>query len=86
MTVLADRGFADPKLFALLQDWGADYVIRMRGNTQVESEGAETCRAEDGVSPRGKARLLKGARITKARAPVPAVVCVTSGQHPVVPR
>src|SRR5438132_8928637 len=27
LTLLADRGFADQKLFALLEEWGLDYVI-----------------------------------------------------------
>jgi hypothetical protein len=76
VTVLADRGFADKKLFALLENWEADYVIRMRGNVTVESAEGDSCRAEEWVSPRGKARMLRGALITNDRAPVPAVVCV----------
>jgi Transposase DDE domain len=80
ITVLADRGFADRKLFALLENWGADYIIRMRGNTTVESAEGDCCRAEEWTSPQGKARILRGARITNARALVPAVVCVRAAK------
>ena len=36
ITVLADRGFGDKKLYALLQTLGWDFVIRFRGEIQVE--------------------------------------------------
>ena len=35
VTLLADRGFADTKLFDFLADLGFDYVIRLKGNTTV---------------------------------------------------
>ena len=35
VTILADRGFADTKLFDFLADLGFDYVIRLKGNTRV---------------------------------------------------
>src|SRR3989475_11741018 len=76
ITVLADRGFADHKLYALLKEWQADFVIRMRGNTIVESADGQSCAAEDLTSPPGRARILRAARITRDRAEVPAVVCV----------
>ena len=34
-TILADRGFADTKLFEFLGELGFDYVIRLKGNTRV---------------------------------------------------
>src|SRR3954463_413440 len=34
-TLLADRGFADTKLFGFLGELGFDYVIRLKGNTKV---------------------------------------------------
>src|SRR5688500_15795432 len=36
-TLLADRGFADTKLFDFLADLGFDYVIRLKGNTKVSA-------------------------------------------------
>lgn len=80
VTVLADRGFADRKLFAMLEQWKADYVIRMRGNITVESSKGESCPADQWTSPNGRARMLRDARITKARALVPAVVCVQAAR------
>src|SRR3954453_2692743 len=34
-TLLADRGFADTKLFGFLAELGFGYVIRLKGNTKV---------------------------------------------------
>lgn len=79
ITILADRGFADRELFALLTEWETDYVIRIRGNIKVEIDG-ETRRADEWVPPNGRARLLKDAAITHARSRVPAVVCVRAAQ------
>ena len=36
-TILADRGFADTKLFEFLGELGFDYVIRLKGNTRHRS-------------------------------------------------
>src|SRR5690606_18075114 len=41
ITVLADRGFGDQKLYGLLQALGWDFVIRFRGVIQVESASGE---------------------------------------------
>src|ERR687897_3036410 len=35
VTLLADRGFADTKLFDFLAELGFDYVIRLKGNIKV---------------------------------------------------
>ncbi len=35
VTILADRGFGDTKLFAYLETLGFGYVIRFRGNIHV---------------------------------------------------
>src|SRR6185295_3892709 len=68
VTVLADRGFADTKLFGFLAELGFDYVIRLKGNTQVS--------AAEGVGQGGRARKLRDATVTAAQCPVGAVVCV----------
>src|SRR3954469_23812391 len=39
VTILADRGFADTKLFDFLGELGFGYVIRLKGNTRVGAPG-----------------------------------------------
>jgi hypothetical protein len=39
VTILADRGFGDQKLFAFLSTLGFGYVIRFRGNIRVTDAG-----------------------------------------------
>ena len=45
VTLLADRGFGDQKLFALLKRWSCDYVIRFRGGIAATDEAGETRKA-----------------------------------------
>lgn len=82
-TILADRGFGDAKLFALLRDLGLQYVIRFRGNIHVSAADGETRLAADWIGSfdrlrmrGGRARKLRDAEITAARRQVGAVVCV----------
>ncbi len=51
VTILADRGFGDVKLFEFLNSLGFGYVIRFRGNVHVTAADGETRLAADG-SPR----------------------------------
>ena len=76
VTILADRGFGDVKLFAYLESLGFDYAIRFRGNIQVAAKNGETRFAADWVGKGGRARMLREVEITAARNQVPAVVCV----------
>ena len=78
VTVLADRGFADCKLFyALATELGFDYVIRLRGDVYVTNARGERRLAADWVGAGGRARRLVGARVTDAHEfEVGAVVCV----------
>jgi hypothetical protein len=76
VTLLADRGFGDQKLYQLLAQLGFDYVIRFRECIQVTSAEGETRSAVDFVPTNGRARMLRGAHVTDDRTPVPAVVCV----------
>ena len=75
-TLLADRGFADTKLFGFLGELGFDYVIRLKGNTNVGAADGTTCPAAEWVGQGGRARKLRDATVTKAQCPVGAVVCV----------
>ena len=77
VTILADRGFGDHKLFAFLAGLGFGYVIRFRGNIHVADASGEVRPAADWVGKAGRARKLSGARIgAAAQQPVGAVVCV----------
>ena len=76
MTILADRGFGDQKLFAFLAGLGFGYVIRFRGNIHVTAEDGETKPAAEWVGRGGRARKLRQARATAKGRQVGAVVCV----------
>ncbi len=77
VTVLADRGFGDTKLYEFLKaTLGWDYVIRFRGCVTVEGEGGLSQPAEDWLHENGRVRKIEKALVTHDRRPVPAVVCV----------
>jgi hypothetical protein len=76
VTILADRGFGDQKLFAFLIELGFRYVIRFRGNIHVTDACGETKAAAEWVGKGGRARKLLDARVTAKGQQVGAVVCV----------
>ena len=76
VTILADRGFGDTKLFGFLETLGFDYVIRFRGNIHVTAADGETRAAAAWVGKGGRARKLRAAEVTAGRHKVGAVVCV----------
>jgi len=77
VTVLADRGFGDQKLFNFLDHGlGFAYVIRFRGNIYVTDEKGKTRLASEWVRKRGRARTLRHARVTNDQYEVGTVVCV----------
>lgn len=76
IVLLADRGFGDQALYTLLEDFGWDYVIRFRGNIVVEASDGRTFTAADWVPKGGRALKLLGARVTRDRHALPAVVVV----------
>ena len=76
VTVLADRGFGDQKLFGFLPTLGFGYVIRFRGNIHVTDANGETRPAAEWVGQGGRARKLRHARVTAKGRQVGAVVCV----------
>jgi hypothetical protein len=75
VTLLADRGFADTKLFGVLEELGFNYVIRLKGNTRVGAADGTTRPAAAWVGKDGRARKLRDAMVTEALCPVGAVVC-----------
>ena len=73
ITVLADRGFGDQKLYEHLAFLGWDYVIRFREGILVTQDG-KTKPAAEWVPPSGHAKMLKGVAVTADKTSVPAVV------------
>ena len=76
VTILADRGFGDTKLFGYLDTLGFAYVIRFRGNIHVTAADGESRDAADWGGKGGRARKLRDAEVTAGRHKVSAVVCV----------
>jgi hypothetical protein len=75
--IVADRGFGDKKLYAVLsEELKFDYVIRFRGNIQVTAADGEERAAAQWVGPSGRARTLRTAAVTAERYTVGTVVCV----------
>ncbi len=68
VTILADRGFGDQKLFAFLGELGFGYVIRFRGNIHVADADGQTKPAAEWVGKGGRARKLRHARVTAGSA------------------
>jgi hypothetical protein len=75
-TILADRGFADTKLFEFLTQLGFGYVIRLKGNTRLSAADGTTRPAVEWIGQGGRARKLRDATVTEARRPIGAAVCV----------
>jgi Transposase DDE domain len=76
VTILADRGFGDQKLFGFLGELGFGYVIRFRGNIHVTDADGQTKSAVEWLGRGGRARMLRDARVTAKGQQVGAVVCV----------
>jgi hypothetical protein len=76
VTILADRGFGDQKLFAFLPTLGFGCLIRFRGTIHVTAADGQTKPAAQWVGQGGRARKLAHARVTAKGQPVGAVVCV----------
>jgi len=76
VTILADRGFGDHKLFEFLKKLGFEFVIRFRGNIRVAAADGETKLASEWVGKDGRSRKLRGATVAGGEHPVGAVVCV----------
>ncbi len=57
VTIVADRGFGDQKLYVLLtEELSFDFVIRFRGKTQVTAADGEVRTAAEWVGKDGRAR------------------------------
>jgi hypothetical protein len=76
VTIPADRGFGDQKLFAFPGKLGFGYVIRFCGNITVTDADGISWPAAEWVGKSGRARKLRDARVTAKGQLVGAVVCV----------
>jgi hypothetical protein len=76
VTIVADRGFGDQKLYDFLKELGFHYIIRFRSNILVTSNNGEARIARDWVGKGGRMRVLRGAQVTADRYPVCTVICV----------
>lgn len=76
VTILADRGFADQKLYALLGQLGFDFVVRFRQSITVTSAQGDRRTAAEWVPEGERSIKLPQARVTAKDYPVGAVVCV----------
>jgi hypothetical protein len=73
VTLLADRGFADQKLFEYLEMLGWSYAIRFRQIIKV-THGGRTMSAGEWVPIGGNAKMLRDVQITADKTSIPAVV------------
>lgn len=73
ITLLADRGFGDQKLFLTLQSLGWRYAIRFRSVIKVTCN-ERTMPAKDWVPTSGHAKMLRDVQITADETAIPAVV------------
>ena len=77
VTILADRGFGDSKLFeALREEWGFEFIIRFRGDIEIENTKGEKRLAKHWLRSDGQATRMKDVFITKRRVPLASVVTV----------
>lgn len=76
VTVLADRGFGDQKLYAFLRELKFDFIIRFRGCIRVTSAAGEVRKAEEWLRPDGRLLELRGVGVTADDAPLERVVIV----------
>lgn len=75
VTLLADRGFGDQKLYRLLDELGFEYVIRFRGVVLVTNAKGERHPASEWLAPSGQSRKLASVRVTADGTPIKAFVC-----------
>jgi hypothetical protein len=74
VTILADRGFFDIKLFRFLEEeLGFEYFIRVRNNVLITDEAGITQSAAELVSPNGRTKVLRDVTITGDDYPIELV-------------
>ncbi len=77
VTIVADRGFADQKLYAFLNaELRFDFIIRFRSVVHVTDAEGDTRPAKELMGPGGRMRVFRNASVTADRTPVPIVALV----------
>ena len=76
VTILADRGFGDQKLYEYLRTLNFDFVIRFRGNVLVTSATGKSQKAEEWLRSDGRLQTLSQATVTTDETTVARVVIV----------
>jgi hypothetical protein len=76
VTVLADRGFGDQKLYAFLRDVHLHFIIRFRADVVVERTDGVSKPAREWMPASGRLLTFRNALVTKDRAPIERVVMV----------
>lgn len=65
VTIIADRGFFDIKLFHFLKkELNFDYYIRVRNNIQITDNSGESKKASAWIPKNGQTKTIRNARIT----------------------
>jgi len=80
VTVLADRGFGDQKLYHFLTELGFDFIVRFRSTVTVTDATGDVRPAAEWVPANGQVRQLRQATVTQDFYPLDAVVCVKARQ------
>jgi hypothetical protein len=75
VTIVADRAFADQKLYAFLQDLGFHFLIRFRSVIQVSDRTGMSKKAREWLGGARRMRVFRNALVTQDRFPVATVVC-----------
>lgn len=77
VTIVADRGFGDQKLFAFLnEELGFEYIIRFRQDTLVTNAKGQTRKASEWMAGSGRLRRITGGAITADKTHVPIIILV----------
>lgn len=77
ITVVADRGFADKKFLAFLEEsLNFNYIIRIKANTTITNKVGDSKKASDWLDKTGRAKSIKKAKITKDNQPIEQFVSV----------
>lgn len=75
VTVVADRGFASQRFFDFIgNELKFNYIIRLKSSTTVISNKDTVKKAREWLHPKGHARNIKQARLTKEEFPVEQVI------------
>jgi len=76
VTILADRGFCDIKLFDFIKnDLKFEYCIRIKGNIKVTDKNGEKRTAKEYIDKSGRTKTIRKAKITLDEYEVGTLVC-----------